>query len=309
MLRQDDPNQIVGSTKIQRRDSILKILDNAVSVDELAASAQSASKSKKAKTISSLLSGKYFLVEGKRIGSSYNGRSCGADENATSVLSDNDLGHYLQEIRTKGADDPPRSSIYFPENAAGPDLVFALEPAAIRDSLNKRILCVVQLKTGEIQDIHHAIRTTDICTSYLGETAIKSCEDQNKYLKEHSLYDKRQSLLDEVRQWHKEGRRIIRILITTEQDRIQSKTRSQIADFKAFVAQNLQLKLNDYFILVSKRDADTFFGTTFCAMLKELKEKGERKGTRAISARAKSASSGFNQDEDCNDGDVEMPDA
>ena len=81
-------------------------------------------------------------------------------------------GQYLQDIRTKCADDPPRSSIYFPENAAGPDLVSALEPAETKNRLNECILSVIQLKTGDYK-IHDAIRTTDTCTSHLRENGHK----------------------------------------------------------------------------------------------------------------------------------------
>ena len=306
MLRQDDANQIVGSTKLQRRESILAILDKAVSVDELS---QLAGEPKKAKGISSLRSGGYLLVKGKRIGFSHDGGSCGADENATDVLRDKyDMWQYLRDIRTKCADDAPRSSVYFPENAAGPDLVFALEPAETENRLSKRILCVIQLKTGTDYEIHDAIRTTDICTSYLGETATKTREEEDDHLKNQALYEKRQNLIHELKHWHREGRRVIRILIATGKTYIQKATKIQIAKSKKnFAAKHPNLTLNDSFILVPRQDADTFFGSTFCAMLTELKAK---EGIRAIRTRAKLAPSpSSSKDKDHDDSDVEMPDA
>ena len=307
MLRQDDTNHIVGSTKVQRRDSVLAILDKAESVDELA---QSAGKTKKAKEISSLQPGRYRLVKGDRIGSSHDGKSCGADEDAANVTrNEYDLWHYLRDIRTKSADDPPRSSIYFPENAAGPDLIFALEPAGTRNPLNERILCVIQLKTGKDYDIHDAIRTTDICTSYLGETAIKTREEQDEHLRKQALYQKRQSLMHELKNWNQQRRPIIRILIAPEKKLIQSKTKAHIAQSKKdFVAPNPNLALNDYFILVPRQDAEVFFGSTFCAMLTELKAKGDDSGARAIRTRTKRAPVPSCEVQDY-DGDIDMPDA
>ena len=236
---------------------------------------QSARKRAKLKDVSSLQSGRYLLVKGKRIGSSHDGKSCGDDENSTDVLRDEyDLWQYLQDIRTKSADDPPRSSIYFSEDAAGPDLVFALEPAEAKTHLNERILCVIQLKTGTTDHIHDAIRTTDICTSYLGETATKTREEQDQYLKNQNLYEKRQKLIQELKYWHREGRRIIRILIATEKTYLKKNTEIQIAESKKnFVAKNPNMALTDYFILVPRRDADNFLGSTFYAMLTELKAK------------------------------------
>ena len=141
MLRQDDTNYIVGSMKIQRRDSILVVLDKVEAVEELAASA---SNLRKVKDDLSLRSGGYFLVKGERIGSSHNGNSYRANKNTTNISQNKyDLWHYLRDICTKSADNPPRSSIYFPENIAGPDLIFALEPAGTRTPLNKRILYVI----------------------------------------------------------------------------------------------------------------------------------------------------------------------
>ena len=71
------------------------------------------------------------------------------------------------------------------------------------------------------------------------------------------------------------------------------------------MAEHPNLALNDYFILVPKRDADTFFGSTFCAMLTELKAE---EGTPAIRARAKPAPSSSIQEEDHNNSDVDMLD-
>ena len=68
MLRQDDANQIIGSTKLQRRESILAKLDEAESIDKLG---QSDRKSEKVKDVSSLESGEYLLVKGKGIRSSH----------------------------------------------------------------------------------------------------------------------------------------------------------------------------------------------------------------------------------------------
>ena len=325
MLRPDDPNQIIGSSKIQRRNSILAILGEAELVDSLTRPARKpiqtnpVSKPQKAKGILSLQSGQYCLVKGKKIGSSCNGGSCSADENATGTQEDRyDLWEYLQDIRIKCGNDPPRSSIYFPENAAGPDLVFALEPEGT-NCLEERILGVVQVKTGEITDIHDAIRTTDLCSSYLGESAEKERHEQDKHLKDHGLYEKRRKLMDELEIWHLEGRHVIRILIATDRKRIQKATREQITTFKnSFLGEYPKLQWDDYFVLVPGQDAEKFFGNVFCSMLTELKA---NKGTRAICKRAellsgrialKSTSSQDDTDDNDNiskvddDGDINM---
>lgn len=150
----------------------------------------------------------YSLVSGKQIASNYYGRSCSATENAAnSTPVQYELWEFLNDVRTKyQPGDLPRSSIYYPDQDAGPDLVFALEPQremSGKKRLLQPILCVVQIKTGilnEDKDIKHAIATTDVCNSYI--------DNYNT--------SKRNNIIKEVREWNAEQRRIVRIVIAIE---------------------------------------------------------------------------------------------
>lgn len=141
-----------------------------------------------------------------------------------------ELWDYLASLRA-GAE--PRANFYFPDNNAGPDMVFALEPTDITagiDPKSQRILCVVQIKTGEIDDIKAAIRTTDLWNAYEAKTShsktskrsassaqIQISAESLAYLKEKLV-----KVRQELDKW--KGRTVIRILIATQQETIARKT-------------------------------------------------------------------------------------
>lgn len=123
----------------------------------------------------------YRLVVGERIGYNFTGQSCRIPTNdsneypnlnAQSRAVPLELWEYLESLRDP--EHKPRPTFYFPDQKAGPDLVFALEPVEPEiDSISKRILCVVQVKTGSMGDIPYAIMTTDLSQAFLDKSADK----------------------------------------------------------------------------------------------------------------------------------------
>ncbi|KAF6226330.1 hypothetical protein HO133_009196 [Letharia lupina] len=122
----------------------------------------------------------YHLVEGRNIGYSHDRNksfdsrlareyhrhwtllivNSGENENPNSG-SVVPIWEWMKSIRQK--DLTPIASFYFPDNYCGPDIVFSLEPT---DSSEPRVLCVLQLKTGAVDDMEKAIRTTNLWMSY-----------------------------------------------------------------------------------------------------------------------------------------------
>ena len=141
-----------------------------------------------------------------------------------------ELWDYLASLRA-GAE--PRANFYFPDNNAGPDMVFALEPTDIiagMDPKGQRILCVVQIKTGGIDDIKAAIRTTDLWNAYEAETSDSKTSQgptssaQHQTSTQHLAYlkAKQAKVRQELHYW--KGRTVIRILLAAQQETIARKT-------------------------------------------------------------------------------------
>ena len=260
----------------------------------------------------------YSLVIGERIGYNFTGQSCRAPSTDSTESSDLDtqsrtgpleLWEYLGSLRDPEA--KPRPTFYFPEHNAGPDLVFALEPInPTTDKVSERILCVVQLKTGETGvDVQKAIMTTDLSQSYLKKPRERSkgtglpesslqrswsyplmnndtkADATTKKIKSDAMPKKTKSdhdkMKQELQEW--EGRTVIRILIATQQESVSPEDLDAVK--RKWDEVN---ELNDYFVMFGKapsqnnnqsgnQDGDAYvgdlFGGDFMSLLEQLKSK------------------------------------
>jgi hypothetical protein len=138
ILRKDDSNHLFGTTRLDYRNSIFDRLGEAKLIATIGTSKEdNVNAELKVNKKSDLSSENYVWVEGEQIATSHYGRSCNAIQNAdgaaptapSSPDSHYELWEYLKDMCTKiSPEAPPRSSIYYPDQNAGPDLVFALEP-------------------------------------------------------------------------------------------------------------------------------------------------------------------------------------
>ena len=199
----------------------------------------------------------YRLVVGRRIGYALDGSQgySGKDPSAETQMSPGrlELWDYLASLRTE---PEPRAAIYFPDNNAGPDMVFALEPTNTTTDIAKsqRILCVVQAKTGGI-DIKPAIRTTDLWNAYeakrsdskASEGSASSAQNQTSVKHLVHLNEKREKVRQELRYW--KARTVIRILVATQQETIEPKTKDSGKQALRWKLNNRVIARNGEYIL------------------------------------------------------------
>ena len=161
---QERENRLLGSLGPQRREKVLKHLFKAKPMFEPPENLDLDPKN-------------YTLVIGERIGYNFAGGSYIAPSGDSTVSSTRNtqsssgplqLWEYLKSLRDPNV--KPRPTFYFPDHAAGPDLVFAFEPITPKvDKISERTLCVMQLKTaGTGVKVQKAIKTTDLSLSHLG---------------------------------------------------------------------------------------------------------------------------------------------
>lgn len=298
MLR-DQEDQLLGSSRLDRRNKILKQLCKATPM---------------ANETLNLDLENYRLVVGERIGYNFRGQSFSApspdrmdssNPDAPPHMRTLNLWEYIESLRH--SERQPRPTIYFPEPNAGPDLVFALEPKEPKlDQSSERVLCVVQVKTaGASVNATKAIMTTDLCQAYLKKPLERSdVHRPGTHLSQRDprprrrcsnpclRYDPTQKnavpkrlqsdfskMQDEMKHW--KDRTVIRILISTQQEHVQQ------ADFEAVKknrSKNNELK--DHFVMFSKAPSngtqrsedqsgtayvDHLFGDDFMSLLKQMK--------------------------------------
>lgn len=167
-LFQNHEDRLLGSLGSQRRARILKHLFKAKPIVESSDGLN-------------LKSENYRLVIGERIGYSFTGQSCqiptsglneGSNLDRQSRTVPLELWEYLESLRNPR--NKPRPTFYFSDHRAGPDLVFALEPIEPEiDMISERILCVVQVKTGSMDNVPYAIMTTDLSQAFLDKSTNK----------------------------------------------------------------------------------------------------------------------------------------
>ncbi|KAI9686367.1 MAG: hypothetical protein M1822_003712 [Bathelium mastoideum] len=188
------------------------------------------------------------LVKEVKIGHVSNGRDCCCSRNTNDESiqftngSDVQLWEWMKSIRSG---QKPVASFYFPDNLAGPDLLFALKQEPGSSDI---VLCVLQLKTGKVDNVCGAIRSTNLQMSYHERSNAKPNAKKVK-------------LQEELEHWKE--KKIIRILVWTKHNSLAERYDEKI---KAQFKKENNTSCYEYFAEFATKDTEVLFGETFARM-------------------------------------------